>query len=162
MVAKSSGTAGGNINGSTKVTDINSGQSCDFSYSYQSQQPLGSSDGELINQTLQIGPFTEAPQFEIKDDTHLTATDPTCLTSDTLITLYDGTTKRADEIQVGDELLCFDRKGRKHKDVVFFTDNYMNNRTNHGYYEIDFSGHKVKIIKNHRFYNAAKKSLMHI
>lgn len=161
MVAKSSGEAGEDISGSIKVTDINSGQSCDFSYNHNMQNPT-SSDRDLGTRTAQIGPLIAAPQFEIQDDTRLTALDPTCFTSDTLITLYDGTTKRADEIQIGDELLCFDRKGRKHKDIVIFTDNYMKSYTDHGYYEVDFSGHKVKIIKNHRFYNVEKKSLIHI
>ena len=164
ITATPSGNAGGDISGSTQLIDTNSGQSCNFTYSYStSNNGSLNNAGTLINQTSQIGPFTEPPQFEVTDNTTVRATSPvTCLTSDTLITLYDGTTKRADKIEVGDELLCFDKKGRKHKDVVFFTDNYMNNRTDHGYYEVDFSGHKVNIINNHRFYNAAKKSLMHI
>lgn len=77
-----------------------------------------------------------------------------CLTGDTLVTMSDNTTKRLDEINIGDKVLSIDPStGKLVEDEVVFTDKDENK--SHIEYDLwKFSdNYFVKTVHRHRFYN---------
>lgn len=86
----------------------------------------------------------------------------TCLTGDTLITMYDGTQKRIDQIQRGEYVLSIDSEGNEVPGYVYYSDSDMNKTHNH-YDRFVFSdGTEVKVIHRHRFYNMEEQAMVHL
>jgi hypothetical protein len=86
-----------------------------------------------------------------------------CLTGDTLVTMYDGSTKRIDEVEVGDIVLSVDPKTNKLVlDTVIYTDKDEVKTDDH-YDKWTFSdGYEVKTVKRHRFYNVEKQAFVYM
>lgn len=90
-------------------------------------------------------------------------TDPVCLTGDTLITLADKTTKRIDQMQVGDKILSYDPHSMKiTEDIVTYTDSA--DHKYHTEYDIwTFSdGYILKTVHRHRFYNIEQQAMVYM
>ena len=114
--------------------------------------------GELINCTATEESSGQYYKITITDPllpSSLTIFDTTyCLTGDTLITMSDGSTKRLDEIEIGDKVLCVNTDTLElDEDEVIFTD--KDQIKEHDNYDLwTFSGgYKVKTVRRHRFYN---------
>ena len=87
----------------------------------------------------------------------------TCLTGDTLVTLSDRSTKRLDEIEVGDKVLSINPEtGEYVEDEVIFTD--KDQVKTHTCYDLwTFSdGYSVKTVHRHRFYNVEDNSFTYM
>lgn len=87
----------------------------------------------------------------------------TCLTGDTLVTLSDRSTKRLDEIEVGDKVLSINPEtGECVEDEVIFTD--KDQVKIHTCYDLwTFSdGYSVKTVHRHRFYNVEDNSFTYM
>ena len=90
-------------------------------------------------------------------------TNPMCLTGDTLITLADKTTKRIDQMQVGDKILSYDPHSMKiTEDIVTYTD--LADHKYHTEYDIwTFSdGYILKTVHRHRFYNIEQQAMVYM
>ena len=86
-----------------------------------------------------------------------------CLTGDTLVTMYDKSTKRLDEIELGDKVLSVNTDtGKLEQDDVIFTD--KNEFKIHNNYDLwTFSNNfQVKTVKRHRFYNVESNSFKYM
>lgn len=87
----------------------------------------------------------------------------TCLTGDTLITMADGSTKRLDTIEVGDEVLAIDPETLDYcEDIVTYSDATENKVANE--YDIwRFSdGTLIKTVHRHRFYNLERQAMVYM
>lgn len=87
----------------------------------------------------------------------------TCLTGDTLVTLSDRSTKRLDEIEIGDKVLSINPEtGECVEDEVIFTD--KDQVKTHTCYDLwTFSdGYSVKTVHRHRFYNVEDNSFTYM
>lgn len=86
-----------------------------------------------------------------------------CLTGDTLITMFNGSTKRIDEIKIGDEILSFNtRTGLLEKDIVRYSDSDQIKTYDH-YDKYTFDdGTVIKVVHRHRFYNADFHKMVHM
>lgn len=90
-------------------------------------------------------------------------TNPICLTGDTLITLADKTTKRIDQMQVGDKILSYDPHSMKiTEDIVTYTDSA--DHKYHTEYDVwTFSdGYILKTVHRHRFYNIEQQAMVYM
>ena len=78
----------------------------------------------------------------------------TCLTGDTLVTMADGTEKRIDEIELGDEILSYDWDTMQLvPNKVIFTDKDENKtHTEYDVWAFD-DGTVIKTVHRHEFYN---------
>lgn len=87
----------------------------------------------------------------------------TCLTGDTLITLWGGKKKRIDEIEVGDKLLAFNTDtGLLSPDPVLYCDSHQNKTHSH-YDKYEFNdGTVIKVVHRHRFYNVEEQRMIHL
>lgn len=86
-----------------------------------------------------------------------------CLTGDTLITMYNGTKKRIDEMKVGDEVLSFNpMSGLLEKDIVYYSDSDKVKTHDH-YDKYTFEdGTVIKCVHRHRFYNVDLQRMVHM
>ena len=86
-----------------------------------------------------------------------------CLTGDTLVTMYDGSQKRIDEVEFGDIVLSVDPKTNKLVlDTVIYTDKDEVKTDDH-YDKWTFSdGYEVKTVKRHRFYNVERQAFVYM
>lgn len=80
--------------------------------------------------------------------------DPICLTGDTLITMYNGTQKRIDEVEIGDVILSFDFiNGKQCANTITRTDK----REKKAYFEWHkytlSDGTVLKVVHTHAFYS---------
>lgn len=103
------------------------------------------------------------PYFFPYSDSAEFIADPFCLTGDTFITLADNTTKRIDQIQVGDKILSYDPHSMKvTEDIVTYTD--AADYKCHTEYDIwTFSdGHILKTVHKHRFYNIEQQAMVYM
>ena len=99
-------------------------------------------------------PYTDSAEY---------TANPTCLTGDTLITLADKTTKRIDQMQVGDKILSYDPHSMKiTEDIVTYTDSA--DHKYHTEYDIwTFSdGYILKTVHRHRFYNIEQQAMVYM
>lgn len=86
-----------------------------------------------------------------------------CLTGDTLVTMYDRSTKRLNEVDVGDKVLSIDPDTGKYvEDEVIFTD--KDQVKTHTCYDlwIFSDGFSVKTVHRHRFYNIEDNSFTYM
>lgn len=87
----------------------------------------------------------------------------TCLTGDTLITLYNGKRKRADEMKVGDEVLSFNPvSGLLEKDVVYYADSDKVKTYDHFDRYTFEDGTVIKVVHRHRFFNVDFHKMVHL
>ena len=86
-----------------------------------------------------------------------------CLTGDTLVTMADGSEKRIDEIELGDEVLSYDWNTMKLvPNKVVYTDKDAG-KTHTEYDVWTFSdGSFVKTVHRHRFYNVERKAFVYM
>lgn len=86
-----------------------------------------------------------------------------CLTGDTLVTMYDGSQKRIDEVEFGDIVLSVDPKTNNLVlDTVIYTDKDEVKTDDH-YDKWTFSdGFEVKTVKRHRFYNVERQAFVYM
>lgn len=106
---------------------------------------------------------TESSFFFPYSDSAEYICNPLCLTGDTFITLADKTTKRIDQIQVGDKILSYDPHSMKvTEDIVTYTD--ASDYKCHTEYDIwTFSdGHILKTVHKHRFYNIEQQAMVYM
>ena len=112
----------------------------------------------------------------ISDNSYVQRTDPTvnivsfkifssvvCLTGDTLVTMADRSTKRLDEVELGDKVLSINPDtGELVEDEVIFTD--KNENKSHTEYDLwKFSNdYFVKTVHRHRFYNVEDNSFTYM
>lgn len=85
-----------------------------------------------------------------------------CLTADTLITMFDGTTKRIDQIELGDLVLSLDKDGNKVPGYVYYCDSHCNHMGKHYDRFVFEDGTELKIVHRHRFYNMNEKKFVHL
>jgi hypothetical protein len=86
-----------------------------------------------------------------------------CLTGDTLVTMFDKSEKRLDEIEVGDKVLSVDFDMKQHiVSEVVYTDKNMNKH--HTEYDlwIFSDGTEIKTVHKHEFYNLEAKRMKYI
>lgn len=86
----------------------------------------------------------------------------TCLTGDTLITMFDGTTKRIDQIELGDQVLSLDKEGKQVPGYVYYCDSHCNHTGKHYDRFVFEDGTELKIVHRHRFYNVNEKKFVHL
>jgi hypothetical protein len=86
-----------------------------------------------------------------------------CLTSDTLITMADGTTKTIAEVQVGDKIKAIDPETNAIiEDVVTYSD-AGKLKTSDYYDKYVFSdGTIIKTVRRHRFYNIERQAMTYM
>ena len=114
------------------------------------------------DKTIDMVTFQSPYWFPYSDSAEFIA-DPYCLTGDTFITLADKTTKRIDQMQVGDKILSYDPHSMKvTEDIVTYTD--AADYKCHTEYDIwTFSdGHILKTVHKHRFYNIEKQAMVYM
>jgi hypothetical protein len=123
----------------------------------------GSWDGAWVTVGGVTTLLTSGQVFTLTGDATLKVENYSCLTGDTLVTMWDRTTKRIDEVEIGDIVLAVDSKtGKLVPDAVVFTDKdevqYGDN------YEVwTFSdGYTVKTVKRHRFYNVERQAFVYM
>ena len=85
----------------------------------------------------------------------------TCLSGDTLITMYDRTTRRLDEIQPGDLILAY-HDGKYVLDTVKFTDSIANKTGNDLIIYYFENCTPLKVIKDHRLFNCRLNRYTHL
>lgn len=86
----------------------------------------------------------------------------TCLTGDTMITMYDGSQKRIDEIELGEEVLSLDENGNMCPGYVYYADSHCTKFGKH-YDRFVFSdGTELKIVHRHRFFNMNEQKFVHL
>lgn len=87
-----------------------------------------------------------------------------CFVEGTLITLADGTQKKVEDINYGDEVLCYDfNEGKQTTAPIEFV---MKKMQSNFYYKVSLSdGTELKLVgsngKSHRLYNGTKQSFMY-
>lgn len=87
-----------------------------------------------------------------------------CFVEGTLITLADGTQKKVEDINYGDEVLCYDfNEGKQTTAPIEFV---MKKMQSNFYYKVSLSdGTELKLVgsngKSHRLYNVTKQSFMY-
>lgn len=87
-----------------------------------------------------------------------------CFVEGTLITLGDGSQKKVEDINYGDEVLCYDfNEGKQTTAPIEFV---MKKMQSNFYYKVSLSdGTELKLVgsngKSHRLYNVAKQSFMY-
>ncbi len=84
-----------------------------------------------------------------------------CLSGDTLITMYDHTTKRLDEIQSGDFILAY-HNGKYVPDKVKFTDSMANKIRNDLIIYYFENCEPLKVIRDHRLFNCRLNRYTHL
>lgn len=96
--------------------------------------------------------------FTLTGDMVITSALSACLTGDTLVTLADGSTKRLDQIEVGDYVLSYDwNTMEKMARKVILTDKDAH-KTHNEYDVWTFdNGSVVKTVHRHEFYNDEAK-----
>ena len=107
--------------------------------------------------------LTPGQTYTLTGNATLYVYNQSCLTGDTLVTMYDGSTKRIDEVEVGDIVLSVDPKTNKLvPDTVVYSDKDEVKTDDH-YDKWTFSdGYEVKTVKRHRFYNVEKQAFAYM
>lgn len=86
-----------------------------------------------------------------------------CLTGDTMVTMSNGTSKRMDEIVVGDMVLAYDPDTNQLvPDLVFMSDSKLwktGDETDVWTFE---DGYQVKTVKAHELYNVEKQGMKYM
>lgn len=116
----------------------------------------------MAEKTIDMLSFGSSYLFPYSDSAEFMS-NPRCLTGDTFITLADKTTKRIDQIQVGDKILSYDPHSMKvTEDIVTYTD--AADYKCHTEYDIwTFSdGHILKTVHKHRFYNIEQHAMVYM
>lgn len=85
-----------------------------------------------------------------------------CLTGDTLITMFDGTQKRIDKIELGDRVLSVDENGDLVEGYVYYCDSHCNKVGNHYDRFVFEDGTELKIVHRHRFFNINEQRFIHL
>lgn len=127
---------------STIEYDTEAGSGGDLFYT------MGGSSGSIINGVT----------LTLTGDLVITGFNAECLTGDTLVTLADGSTKRLDQIEVGDYVLSYDwntmeKMARK---VILTDKDAHKTHTEYDVWTFD-NGSVVKTVHRHEFYNAEAK-----
>lgn len=108
--------------------------------------------------------WVEEHTIELTDDVVIVASDgKSCLTGDTLITMADGTSKRIDEIEVGDFVRAIDPETLEVvADTVTYSDVGRDKTADH--YDVwTFSdGTIIKTVARHRFYNLERQAMVYM
>lgn len=135
-------------NGETLIQD-------DFVLSDTNEFTLTSSGESLDGRRLVVD--TYVPPVDRYTPGTLYVSVQTCLAGDTLIEMADGSLKRIDQIQVGDEVKTVSGSER-----VVFSDSHAHKQKNKytDYYFND--GTKLRIIKDHRVYSPKLRKFVHI
>lgn len=121
-----------------------------------------SGNSTMAEKTIDIVSLQSPYSYPYSDSAEYIA-NPYCLTGDTFITLADKTTKRIDQMQVGDKILSYDPHSMKvTEDIVTYTD--AADHKCHTEYDIwTFSdGHILKTVHKHRFYNIEQQAMVYM
>lgn len=87
-----------------------------------------------------------------------------CLFAGTKITMYDGSEKNVEDIQIGDKILSYDPNTLKlSEDIVTYSDAQLHQTSNQGYdiWRFD-NGTIVKTVERHRFYNYERQAMVYL
>lgn len=110
-----------------------------------------------------LSPSISTP-FTLTEDMTITIHSEPCFVEGTLITLGDGSQKKVEDINYGDEVLCYDfNEGKQTTAPIEFV---MKKMQSNFYYKVSLSdGTELKLVgsngKSHRLYNVAKQSFMY-
>lgn len=85
-----------------------------------------------------------------------------CLTGDTMITMYNGTQKRIDKIELGDLVLSLNEEGKRVPGYVYYCDSHCNNVGKHYDRFVFDDDTELKVVHRHRFYNMEEQKFVHI
>ena len=158
-----SGTGLGSVSpGSSAIFSVSSGY-------------LYASFGFSPNSSYSPGKTTGGVSFQDRDYNHFlykvtgngTISDiyaQPCFVEGTLITLADGSQKKVEDINYGDEVLCYDfNEGKQTTAPIEFV---MKKMQSNFYYKVSLSdGTELKLVgsngKSHRLYNVTKQSFMY-
>lgn len=110
-----------------------------------------------------LSPSISTP-FTLTEDMTITIHSEPCFVEGTLITLADGSQKKVEDINYGDEVLCYDfNEGKQTTAPIEFV---MKKMQSNFYYKVSLSdGTELKLVgsngKSHRLYNVTKQSFMY-
>lgn len=110
-----------------------------------------------------LSPSISTP-FTLTEDMTITIHSEPCFVEGTLITLADGTQKKVEDINYGDEVLCYDfNEGKQTTSPIEFI---MKKMQSNFYYKVTLSdGTILKLVgangKSHRLYNVTKQSFIY-
>ena len=102
--------------------------------------------------------------FTLTEDMTITIHSLPCFVEGTLITLANGSQKKVEDINYGDEVLCYDfNEGKQTTAPIEFV---MKKMQSNFYYKVSLSdGTELKLVgsngKSHRLYNVTKQSFMY-
>lgn len=110
-----------------------------------------------------LSPSISTP-FTLTEDMTITIHSEPCFVEGTLITLADSSQKKVEDINYGDEVLCYDfNEGKQTTAPIEFV---MKKMQSNFYYKVSLNdGTELKLVgsngKSHRLYNVTKQSFMH-
>lgn len=110
-----------------------------------------------------LSPSISTP-FTLTEDMTITIHSEPCFVEGTLITLADGSQKKVEDINYGDEVLCYDfNEGKQTTAPIEFV---MKKMQSNFYYKVSLSDEtELKLVgsngKSHRLYNVTKQSFMY-
>lgn len=110
-----------------------------------------------------LSPSISTP-FTLTEDRTITIHSEPCFVEGTLITMANGTQKKVEDINYGDEVLCYDfNEGKQTTAPIEFV---MKKMQSNFYYKVSLSdGTELKLVgsngKSHRLYNVTKQSFMY-
>lgn len=110
-----------------------------------------------------LSPSISTP-FTLTEDMTITIHSEPCFVEGTLITMANGTQKKVEDINYGDEVLCYDfNEGKQTTSPIEFV---MKKMQSNFYYKVTLSdGTILKLVgangKSHRLYNVTKQSFIY-
>lgn len=110
-----------------------------------------------------LSPSISTP-FTLTEDMTITIHSEPCFVEGTLITMANGTQKKVEDINYGDEVLCYDfNEGKQTTSPIEFV---MKKMQSNFYYKVSLNdGTELKLVgsngKSHRLYNVTKQSFMY-
>nr|DAO54094.1 MAG TPA: tail protein [Caudoviricetes sp.] len=110
-----------------------------------------------------LSPSISTP-FTLTEDMTITIYSEPCFVEGTLITMADGTQKKVEDINYGDEVLCYDfNEGKQTTAPIEFI---MKKMQSNFYYKVSLSdGTELKLVgsngKSHRLYNITKEAFIY-
>lgn len=135
------------------------GATCTVTYTVEAPRPMsGGTETDSLTGTIVCTSGEESVSVS-----YVFEQENTCLTGDTLITMYNGKTKRVDEIKEGDKVLSFNPvSGLLEADEVYFCDSDKVKTYDH-YDKYTFEdGTVIKVVHRHRFYNVDFHKMVHL
>ena len=108
-------------------------------------------------------PDRDTSEITLTGDMVILSGSFTCLTGDTLVTMADGTEKRIDEIELGDEILSYDWGTMQLvPNKVIYTDKDIGKtHKEYGVWTFD-DGTTVKTVHRHEFFNVEAKRMKYM